>query len=248
MPATKKKPVSSATACTTKTNFDVLVTGFDRWTGHPNEPNPSYLITSSLPGRVTLQHFSSGTATINITIHQAPVSVHFAELDELVPRLYDKKHYDFVLHTGVAPGIKWYEVETFARRSGYKNKDDSGGRPTDGDHSGYGGRQGPAQYETCVLDMGISEVLKAWKAQCKIKDADLRVSRDAGLFVCEYITYASLAYLHHQKDHLLPLDQQTGVAFLHAPADRSDAMVGRGKEVYIALIKALVARRLDLMS
>ena len=238
----KKPKAAKATNGEAKSEFNVLVSGFDRWTAHP-EPNPSYLITSSLPKKVTLHRQAAQDAVINIAIHEAPVPVYFAEIDALIPKLYDGKHCDFVLHTGIAPGITWYEVETHAQRSGYKTKDESGFRPDE--HPGYGGRQASVRFETCVLDLGTERVVKRWKDECKDKSVDLKISRDAGLFVCEYITYASLAYLQYHKNHLLPPDQRTGVAFLHAPALRDDAAIERGKEVYIGLLKALVALRLE---
>ncbi|KAK4574865.1 hypothetical protein LTR86_001707 [Recurvomyces mirabilis] len=244
MPAKKGKNSSNKTAVADKTTFNVLVTGFDTWSGHPNEPNPSQLITADLARKIEIKQ--PGNATINVSVHfsNEPVPVSFAGIDTLVPKLYEAKRYDFVIHTGVAPSIKWYEIETTARRSGYKTKTDFGEMPPGEEHPGYGGREGPLKFYTCVLELGVETVLKSGKGQCTLKDADLRISRDAGLFVCEYITYASLAYLRYNKNHLLPPDEQTGVAFLHAPANGSEEMVRRGKEVYIALIKALILSKL----
>lgn len=206
--------------------------------------SPSHLITASLPKSVTLPDQESGKTTINIIIHQQPVPVHFAEIDALVSQLYADRHLDFVLHTGVAPGIKHYEVETSARRSGYKTKDDSGGKPSGDEHPGFGGREGPVRFETCVVEQGPETVLRRWKEECGRKGVDLRISRDAGLFVCEYITYASLTYLRYQKNHVLPVEERTGVAFLHAPAVGDAEAVETGREVYVGLIRALVATRL----
>ena len=96
-----------------------------------------------------------------------------------------------------------------------------------------------------VMD-GTPKGQRGWRKQhCAVKEADLRISRDAGMFVCEYITYGSLSYLHYHKNNSLPLEERTGIIFLHAPAEGDEAAVRQGKEVYLALIKALVVGRLE---
>lgn len=63
-------------------------------------------------------------------------------------------------------------------------------------------------------------------------DMDLRISDDAGRYLCDYIYYSSLAECRKQ--------QRPGkVVFLHVPADASDRSVEQGREITQNLIRAI---------
>jgi len=90
-----------------------------------------------------------------------------------------------------------------------------------------------------------SDVLARWKAQLgyvsvdgdpKIEDLpDVRLSPDAGNFLCGFIYYNSLAHYYSIKKEERP------VVFLHVPdLSHDEAKLREGWEVAVALIKALV--------
>jgi pyroglutamyl-peptidase len=90
-----------------------------------------------------------------------------------------------------------------------------------------------------------SDVLARWKANLgyssvegKAEDddaPDVRLSSDAGNFLCGFIYYNSLAHYF-----LIKADERP-VAFMHVPdLSMSEDKLREGREVAIALIKALV--------
>lgn len=67
---------------------------------------------------------------------------------------------------------------------------------------------------------------------------DVRISPDAGNFMCGFIYYNSLAHYYEKEEDERP------VAFLHVPdLSDSDENLAVGRKVAIALIKALVESR-----
>lgn len=63
-------------------------------------------------------------------------------------------------------------------------------------------------------------------------DFDLRISEDAGHYLCDFIYYSSQALLLKQN-------RPRKVIFLHVPADASETSVERGREVARNLIRAI---------
>lgn len=63
---------------------------------------------------------------------------------------------------------------------------------------------------------------------------DLRLSDDAGLYLCEYICYGSLCYFHQRND------RGSTVVFVHVPSANDEAAIETGSKVLVALIQALV--------
>lgn len=79
--------------------------------------------------------------------------------------------------------------------------------------------------------------LDTWKSYVPA-GTDVRVSNDAGRYLCEFIFYTSLAQAEvEQRDR--------SVVFFHVPADYDDRHVECGKEAVIALIKTLVTCWVD---
>jgi len=62
---------------------------------------------------------------------------------------------------------------------------------------------------------------------------DVRISEDAGRYLCDFIYYSSLA-------HLTKKDEKRRAVFLHVPVDSDAAAVKTGVEVTIELIRAMV--------
>lgn len=62
---------------------------------------------------------------------------------------------------------------------------------------------------------------------------DLRISDDAGHYLCDFIYYSSLAHLWKQG-------RERKLTFFHVPADASKEAVSLGRELCINLIRAMV--------
>ena len=80
-------------------------------------------------------------------------------------------------------------------------------------------------------------LIATWKSFCP-SDLDVRLSRDAGRYLCEFIYYTSMALA-------LQNGQDRNVAFLHVPASCEDEDIEKGTEATIGLIKALVSSWVD---
>lgn len=62
---------------------------------------------------------------------------------------------------------------------------------------------------------------------------DLRISEDAGRYLCDFIYFSSLATLYKQK-------RERKVVFLHVPAEASERNIAQGRELAVNLIRSLV--------
>lgn len=65
------------------------------------------------------------------------------------------------------------------------------------------------------------------------EEADLRISEDAGNFLCDFIYYSSLSELWKQQ-------RPRKALFLHVPADASPSSVERGRDLTLNLIRSIV--------
>lgn len=62
---------------------------------------------------------------------------------------------------------------------------------------------------------------------------DLRLSDDAGRYLCDFIYYSSLAHLWKQQ-------RPRKVLFLHVPSDASEKTVAQGRDLAVNLIRSIV--------
>ncbi|RAL01390.1 putative pyroglutamyl peptidase type I [Aspergillus ibericus CBS 121593] len=236
--------------------ISVLVTGFGPF--KTNLVNASYLIASSLPSSFTFSPTPSKDSDasprrVSIHVHPSPIPVAYSTVSTTIPTILDdyvKTHGrrpDIILHLGIAGMRKFYSVETKAHRDGYIMSDIKG-------RAGYEDgekhwreldlplmlKAGPAtESEISSSEKGRlnprvpdDTFLAAWKAFCP-PETDARISTDAGRYLCEFIFYTSLA-LAYQGGH------NRNVSFFHVPASCLDEDIETGKEIAIALIKALV--------
>jgi pyrrolidone-carboxylate peptidase len=62
---------------------------------------------------------------------------------------------------------------------------------------------------------------------------DLRISEDAGHYLCDFIYFSSLA-------HLYKAGERRRVVFLHVPSDASEHSIATGTEVMLQLVRSVV--------
>jgi pyrrolidone-carboxylate peptidase len=65
------------------------------------------------------------------------------------------------------------------------------------------------------------------------EENDLRISEDAGHFLCDFIYYSSLSELWKQQ-------RPRKTLFLHVPADASPSSIERGRDLTLNLIRSIV--------
>lgn len=64
------------------------------------------------------------------------------------------------------------------------------------------------------------------------KDMDVRISEDAGHYLCDFIYYSSLSTL-------LTQGRPRKAVFLHVPCDASDRYIAQGRAVALGLIRSI---------
>lgn len=70
------------------------------------------------------------------------------------------------------------------------------------------------------------------------KDADLRISENAGHYLCDFIYFSSLAHLYKRNEY-------RRVVFLHVPCEAGEQALAQGTELTVSLIRALVESELS---
>jgi pyrrolidone-carboxylate peptidase len=100
-----------------------------------------------------------------------------------------------MIHIGMALGRKFYSVERRGHRDGYFMKDvneellaDVERRKMGGDNWIWNGLP-----EEILSDMNIDDIWRRWRTA--LPGLDIRISEDAGKYLCDFIYYSSLAYL-----------------------------------------------------
>ena len=189
---------------------------------------------------------------VSLHVHPTPIPVAYATVREALPLILEEfaasnsgRRPDLIIHIGIASPRQYYSVETLAHRDDYIITDVEGrtgyedgekrwrkldlppilipGRVTD-DPSSASSYQPEEQF------------LNTW---CSFAPkSDLRISKDAGHYLCDFIFYTSLS-LALQQGH------DRNVLFLHVPGGSEDADIEQGRVVAIALIKAMVACWID---
>lgn len=159
---------------------------------------------------------------------------------------------------GIASGRHFYSVETQAHRDSYQIADVKG-------HIGYEDgekrwkeqglpavlRPGPTttssgDEEAEALQEGKARAhsyppndhfLDTWKSFVPL-DTDVRLSTDAGRYLCEFIFYTTMA-------NALQAGQDRNVVFFHVPGSHEAEAIELGRKVAVALIKTLVTCWVD---
>lgn len=181
------------------------------------------------------------------------------EILEDYAKEHDGRRPDLIMHMGIASTRRHYSVETKAHRDSYHLSDVKG-------PSGY--EDGEKLWKELdlppVLEPGLaseitdgesskpvdetthprvhphppdSNFVAAWKSFCP-PDTDIRLSTDAGRYLCEFIFYTSMAIALQER-------QDRNVVFFHVPALCEDEDIALGREIALGLIKTLVTRWID---
>lgn len=161
------------------------------------------------------------------------MKVAYKTVRPLIPKIWESKKIDYMIHIGMATGRKYYSVERRGHRDGYLMKDvdgelleDTERRKIEGEDWVWYGLPGEI-----LSDTNIDDIWRRWRTA--LPDYDIRVSEDAGRFLCDFIYYSSLA-------HLQKKGEDKRVVFLHVPVDSDDASVQAGVDITIELIRAMV--------
>ncbi|KAK3996129.1 Pyroglutamyl-peptidase 1 [Cladorrhinum sp. PSN332] len=235
--------MGSIQADLSKDEITVLITGFAPFK-EDYPVNPSWEITRSLPDYLppirakTTQAASYSYSSskpllppIRLLVHPEPIHVGYKAVRSLVPALWETHKPHITIHVGMAGPRAFYSIERRGHRDGYKMRDVDG-------HFLNGEEEFeqdlPEELET---DLDVEEVLKKWRAFSP-KYSDLRISEDAGHYLCDFIYFSSLSHLwKHGKDRK--------VLFLHVPSDASEGAVVRGRELLLQLVRGVVESELE---
>jgi pyrrolidone-carboxylate peptidase len=252
----------------------VLVTGYGPFNDNPVNASfliasslPSSLnFPIPLGGEYALQGNSQISAPREVLIHAhpSPIPVSYSGVNNELPAIledYASKHNgkrpDLTIHIGIASKRSYYSVETLAHRDGYRIPDidgqfgyETGERIWKREGLPLTLEPGPAQRvnrrERETIPSSNFEIkpyppdshfLETWES-FTASNTDLRISDYAGRYLCEFIFYASLALARQDERPL-------SVLFLHVPGYIDDASLEVGREIAVALIKAMVRCWID---
>ena len=173
----------------------ILVTGFERFGGHPS--NPSEEIAKAVDGRVIG----------GLTVRAAILPVHHVEAAGAAARLLDEHDPLAVLHVGLAAGRARIALERVAVNvMDYECADNAGYQARGGEPCVSGG---PAAYFSTLPLGAILEALTR-------EGIPAYLSSTAGTFLCNQTLYATLHALATSSGRAL-------AGFMHVPL--SPAMV-----------------------
>ncbi|KAH0545592.1 hypothetical protein FGG08_000423 [Glutinoglossum americanum] len=204
----------------------ILLTGFGPFGDIPT--NPSWEIVSSLPPAIPR---TPTTPKIRLLRPAQPLPVSYpATLSQIPPLLSAHRDVSYVIHCGVAPLWKHFAVERQAHRAGYE------GRDVDG--VVVGDARGEPWPEVLRTTVDVDGVLERWRGLSP--GVDLRVSDDAGHYLCDFIYYCSLAHFWEKGGG--NGEGERPVLFLHVPGEGlGPEAVQHGQSVTMNLIRALVS-------
>ncbi|EAW06560.1 putative pyroglutamyl peptidase type I [Aspergillus clavatus NRRL 1] len=227
---------------------------------------PSFTFTSPDTSAGMPEGSSPVTRRVSIHVHPTPIPVAYSTVQATIPSIIDEfsqahggRRPDIVIHMGIAGTRHYYSIESKAHRDSYLMSDVKGRSGYENGEKGWreldlpsvleAGRSANALAMTDVTvqsqDTSLSHAgqpswnphppndkfLNVWKSFAP--GEDVRISEDAGRYLCEFIFYTSLAHAYRQG-------QDRNVAFLHVPGAYNDQAVQTGREVTVALIKALI--------
>ncbi|KAK6503228.1 hypothetical protein TWF481_008257 [Arthrobotrys musiformis] len=256
--------------------FKVYITGFGNFAGIPI--NASYLVASSLPSVLPAkytQHAPESVKSQNLQVsiipHYEAVPVSYEKVTNLIPTLYeDLPGVDLFVHLGVMP-FEYYRIEERARKGYYGppegnptgRADVDGKYPEHNDASGAVRGKVPKEVTEILSGLDVEGICKDLENAKKESTDDFwapKVSDDAGLYLCEFIYYNSLAASLYDDEanydseypEPRPVTDPTGetprssrAVFIHVPSNMTDEWLERSKETVKRIIGAIAVQRLS---
>ncbi|OJJ45419.1 hypothetical protein ASPZODRAFT_590114 [Penicilliopsis zonata CBS 506.65] len=221
---------------------------------------PGATATASSPRRISIHVHPSP-----IPVAYSTVRTTVPAIIENFKEAHGGRRPDLIIHMGIASTRAYYSVETQAHRDSYLIADINGqsgyddgerlwreqGRP-------FRLKPGPAaafsslslsssQRPVAVPEatgqpgahayMPDAHFLEQWKSFSPL-EADIRISEDAGRFLCEFIFYTSLSQAWADGE-------DRNIIFFHVPRSCQDQDIKLGREITIGLIKTLVTCWID---
>ncbi|KAL7628218.1 hypothetical protein AAE478_002417 [Parahypoxylon ruwenzoriense] len=231
---------------TFKDELTVLVTGFAPFK-EQYPMNPAWEITASLPdylppdrAKDPARQMPSNTPAVRI-LKQGPVRVNYEVVRDLVPKLWDnpERKVDYIIHIGMAGPQQVYSLERRGHRDGYDKLDvdgqllgDEQRRRLEGDSWIWNDVP-----EELLTDLDIEKIYKRWVERSP-DNIHLRISEDAGHYLCDFIYFSSLAHLWKQQ-------RPRKVIFFHVPLHPDPESLSRGKELALQLVRSIVETGLN---
>ncbi|KAK4464159.1 hypothetical protein QBC42DRAFT_337110 [Cladorrhinum samala] len=236
-----------------KEEIKVLITGFAPFK-QDYPVNPSWEIVSSLPDylppirpKTAAAPSSALLPPIRLLVHPEPIHVSYRTVRSLVPTLHSQKP-DIVVHVGMAGPRAYYSIERRGHRDGYQMQDVDGKYLADYEDvnsDDWVWKDLPEEIET---DFDCEDVLRKWKNYSP-RYSDLRISEDAGHYLCDFIYFSSLAELYkkgkREGEGGGEGEVRKKVIFLHVPSDASEGAVLRGRELLLQLVRGVVECELE---
>ncbi|KAI1294562.1 hypothetical protein F5Y03DRAFT_314537 [Xylaria venustula] len=232
----------------------ILVTGFGPFKeAYP--VNPSWEIARLLPDYLPVERVKDATAAafrraattkdlppVRIVKLPGAVRTSYEYTRDLVPKLWDDdiagRKIDYAVHIGMAGPQLVYSIERRGHRDGYGAKDVDGKFLEDEKrHAELGERWiwHDVPHEL-LSDLDVDDVHRRWVARSP-ENLDLRVSEDAGHYLCDFIYFSSLAHLWKQQ-------RAKKVVFFHVPLHSGAESLRRGVELVLTLIRSIVESEL----
>ncbi|KAI2635181.1 putative pyroglutamyl peptidase type I [Xylaria nigripes] len=230
----------------------ILVTGFGPFKeAYP--VNPAWEIANRLPdflpadrAKDAAHRSASHMPPVRIVKLSGPVRTSYEYTRALVPTLWGDggednpgRGIDYAVHIGMAGPQLVYSIERRGHRDGYGSKDVDGALLEDEKRHAEEGERWiwhglPSEL---LSDLDVDDVHRRW-VELSPPNLGLRVSEDAGHYLCDFIYYSSLAHLWKQQ-------RPKNVVFLHVPLHSDEESIVRGVELALTLIRSIVESELE---
>jgi pyrrolidone-carboxylate peptidase len=187
---------------------------------------------------------------LDIHVDASPLEVSYGPVLSELEKLYVAyPNPDLVLHIGLAAGTSGCRIEIVARREPYNSPGMDGKvlEPGQLENAGYSNTP-------YVLLSGVraDDILEKWKSLSKEENVPLSISTNAGLYLCEFAIYCSMARAWLKRNALasakmapaLEKLEDPSVLFLHIDDGIDEEKIAKNARVTEALLKAMAISRI----
>ncbi|KAI3331919.1 putative pyroglutamyl peptidase type I [Xylariaceae sp. AK1471] len=213
--------------------------------------NPSWEIAALLPDYLPADRVKDADAAhrsakdlppVRIVKLPGPVRTSYEYARDLVPKLWDddaERKIDYAVHIGMAGPQLVYSIERRGHRDGYRQKDVDGKSLEDEKRHAQEGEEWiwHGVPHELLSDFDMNDVHRRWVERSP-SNLNLRVSEDAGRYLCDFIYFSSLAHLWKQQ-------RPKKVVFFHVPLHSDEQSLKRGVELVLTLVRSIVESELD---